>query len=64
MKKNQSPYGRVPVFDVRKSEVARERAEEQIKERNRVEGSKYIRASYSLKGYSYNMSMKNKFSNL
>lgn len=48
----------VPVVDVRRGPKNREAAKKMLKQENIQRGSKYIKPSHSIMGYSYNASMK------
>lgn len=48
----------IPVIDVRDGEKARISAEKVLKQANIAKGSKYFKPTFSLYGYSYNLSMK------
>ena len=50
----------MPVWDVRDGENVRKKVENILKQRNIDRGSKYMKQSYSVVGYSYNISMKKK----
>lgn len=55
--KNDGDKFDIPVLDSRNPKH-RERITKTIKERNTIQGSKFIKQSYSAWGFSYNHSMK------
>jgi len=55
----EMPNGsRLPVIDVRDNEKSRVAVNNIIKAENVARGSRFINQSFSLKGYSYNQSMR------
>lgn len=56
-KQDEKPFT-VPVIDVRRNEDQRRLAEYVIKQNNAQRGSRYFKPSYSILGYSYNVSRK------